>query len=418
MEDADFDDTDESSAGELGSMWVGINVAPETNQPTFWRASFDIAVTNGITEFPFAKSIRDSTIELHKQKGSEALPITWGPLPPDVTGQRWALGKMGKSQHIKVPSALIGVMRSNYWLDATTNMYLHELPSPLLVTILRLLTDMDSVATQFQRNSDIEIAAKQLTKIRRAQHAATSVLACRDSVTASFLRRTDYVPMSYFKKYDIDDLMKQLLPNSAVDWLLTKVDLPGASMWPTLPQERLSFWHLFALFMRNFKEETWTHLMHGTVDVRLQLRLAAWDSVWIDQKQSSVSLAVLKRLKGCLLWTIDARTLKEFCKDFDTELKNASGNLALDGNEKWTRSFTTGVLHQITSTDVTSSKMKLSPPMYTNRNKTVAWYMEMTDNYFANSYWPTKPDATPATASNVENTPGSRAGNDMDSWYN
>ena len=191
-------------------MWVGINVAEELNQPTFWRASLDTANANGLEKFPFAKSIRDSTIEQEKQKGSEALPITWGPLPPDVQGSRFSIGSMGRGRNCTVPAALIGTMPSNYWAHATTNMYLHELPNALLRTILSLLEELMAMANHYTKtypNEKPGLPIKQTTKLKRAQHATTSVLAQRDSKTASFLRRTDFVPMSYFKKYELEKLM-------------------------------------------------------------------------------------------------------------------------------------------------------------------------------------------------------------------
>ena len=189
-------------------------------------------------------------------------------------------------------------------------------------------------------------------------------------------------------------------------------------MWPGI-QVDLDFWRLFALFMRNFKEETWTHLMNSTVDVCLKLNLASWDSVWVNHAYSAVSLIQLRRTKGCLLWTVDDRTLKEFCPGFKKEMEeNASGNVTLDANERWVNAFTIGVLHEVTGADVTGSKLKLTPAMHTNRNKPVAWYLDMPDDEFESTFRSTKPNATPASASQVENMPGARAGDHMDSWYN
>ena len=168
----------------------------------------------------------------------------------------------------------------------------------------------------------------------------------------------------------------------------------------------LDFWKLLALFVRNSKEETWTQLLQSSVDIRLILKLAGkWNQVWVDRRWNMVNLAMLGRVKGNLIWTIDQRTLRSLCDKYSAALP---GNDDIEKHKRWAEIFAQGVLHQITAADVTSSKLTLTPPMYTNRNEAVTWYLGISPEEYERKYG-ANASATPGQQEEiVGDLPGAR----------
>jgi len=412
-------------------MFIGVNVADELNEPRFWWEAWELAKKAGKSAIPKLKVLKHSSI--HDLRGSHVLPISIGPFP-----QGWTLnnnvgglpyegigsiepktkkgkGKKGKGKYWEKPAApvfagMLMTLRGETWkrLEDET-LGLHVLPSEELLLIMAMLDELLRAATV----AKVPGGHMTVTKFKFSRDAAFSILSGRDNNVTSITRRTDFILIDDFTEYPIDKMISECFPGNAVMWLSRAALLPGCSMWAGKGQPTANFWTLLCLFARNARDECWTTLLNTTVDVHLKCKMIDWDVLFVHSKILHSHAVHLQRLKNHLVWVVDARTLAELSNgpwvDSETPASSSSHQPTIAKSREWVAKFNKGSMHQVQSSDVTNSKLKVSPNLTLNREEVpLDWYFELPEEEVNNGL---PAGATPGA--DVPSRPGAKYGKDI-----
>ena len=402
-------------------MFIGVNVADNLNEPPFWKAAYNAAFLAGKTTIPKIKVLKHSTVT--DFRGSHVLPVSIGPISPEwilrrnvgnlpyegigtlVQAKKKGKGKCQGKGAAPPYAGMVVTLRGETWKRlAEEGFGLHVLENEELMLIGEMLDELVRAATKAR----IPGGHMTVTKFKFARDAAWSILSGRENNVTSITRRTDFILIDDFTQYPIDSVISECFPGDAVTWLSKAALLPGCSMWATKVQPQEHFWTLLCLFIRNARDECWTTLLNTTVDVHLKCKLVDWDVLFVHSRILHSQAAHLQRLKNHLVWCVDDRTLAELC---NSPWVDSATNGTLAKSREWVEKFNAGSMHQVQSSDVTNSKLKVSPALRLNRKKPLHWYLSLPEEEVNNELEKAKAGATPGA--DVESRPGAKYGKDM-----